>query len=729
MASYPKPTNTGSTFNSSSWVAPSASSADTAFLNANYCQFPTLQGAINTRSITTTGNIGVSSNIVMNGIAGTNYIQFPDGTQQKTATQDFSGYAFTDVSNNFSKLNTFNGNLAIGGTLGVNYIQYPDGTRQYTAPTGDDINTVYNDISNTFLSGTIQTFQGSNATLPSTGPLQISNATTNEYASFFVDPSPTYDLTLYTAQTGNTAGLTVRNPDYSFSVNPTVGNVATFVNPISCGTYSLTAGAITGTQLTLSTSGNSSILTTGVIGLSINDSVIVGGDLLLSVGANTTTLSTSANGLNVADPIVSTGNITGTGLTIATTGQDTYSIYSNSTGGYGLVLANTTGNNGSLTLSNNGGNLTTLTCSAPQTLNYNGGSITGLLNLTSNLSYININSAISMASGQAININSSVLYLYDAGLNTNIYFAGNQCSFNNGGSYTGNAGFNFALNNNALPSVLSTVLNIASDEIDMYADLNMNDNNITSNIIFTTQLQLLSDLPAGGSVTFYNYDPNIFALNMFNGTGNATLAIQNSGTNIITFNNAGITSSESINMNGNDINNITTLNAGGLGGYVVTNTPTTGDNSLKIATTAFVQTAISGSGPIYTTSTFTNNDTSAPSITITPSPVSVISTYNGSTNDVNFNNVDFTVSVGNVGVFYLTYLCVLTFNVNPFPNSPPNQTTGSITVLYKNTNTVVTTTYVWTANTLSINYPSSLVPYFSNTSFTLNLQNLGVFQA
>jgi hypothetical protein len=244
MASYPKPTNTGSTFNSSNWVAPTINSADSAYLNANYCQFPTLQGAINTKNLTTTGTIGVSSNIVMNGVAGVNYIEFPDGTKQTTATQDFSGYAFTDVSNNFSKLNTFNGNIVIGGTLNTNYLQFPDGSRQYSAPV-DDINTVYNDISNTFVNGTIQTFTGNNNSAGMNSPFVIKNYDNGEGGSLYLDPSGLYDITLYSNQSSN-AGLTVRNPTNSFTINPTSGNTATFLNPIACN-YSITSNAtITG---------------------------------------------------------------------------------------------------------------------------------------------------------------------------------------------------------------------------------------------------------------------------------------------------------------------------------------------------------------------------------------------------------------------------------------------------------------------------------------------------
>jgi len=353
MASYPRPTNTGSTFNASSWVAPTVNSADTAFLNANYCQYPTLQGAINTRSITATGNVGVSANIVMNGVDGVNFIQFPDGTKQYTGTQDFSGYAFTDVSNVFFDLNTFNANIAIGGVFGVNYIQFPDGSKQYTAPAGDDINTVYNDVSNTFLSGTIQTFQGSNATIPTNATLRFSNVNTGEYGSLFVDPNPNNDLTLYSNQSGG--GLTISNSTNSFTINPTNTNTASFLNPIVSNAsitgnsfgiattgadpytiysnttpinYGVVIANTTGADgnLTISNNGGTSTtLTSTSTGLSINDAIISSGSvsctsltstgaisgsqLTLSSGANTSILTTASDGLNINDPVVVAGGV------------------------------------------------------------------------------------------------------------------------------------------------------------------------------------------------------------------------------------------------------------------------------------------------------------------------------------------------------------------------------------------------------------------------------------
>jgi hypothetical protein len=135
-------------------------------------------------------------------------------------------------------------NLILDSTS--NYIQFGDGTKQYTAPSPDDINTVYNDISNTFLSPTIQTFQGSNSSGPTTGPIKISNVDSGEYGTLYVDPSVNNDLTLYSAQ-GNSGGLTIRNATNSFTINPATvngsNNWANFLNPIN-STLGINAGYV-----------------------------------------------------------------------------------------------------------------------------------------------------------------------------------------------------------------------------------------------------------------------------------------------------------------------------------------------------------------------------------------------------------------------------------------------------------------------------------------------------
>lgn len=288
-------------------------------------------------------------------------------------------------------------NIIMNGATGVNgnYIQFPDLTKQYTATDVTDFASL--NSSNIFLSELSpnqpyqQTITGNSLSSNTNAPLVIKNVDTNEYVGLYIDPAPTFDATLYSNQTNG--GLTLRNVEgYSFTMTPSLpNNTALFSNPISCGTFPLTAGNITGTQLTLSSSGNTTTLTPTIAGLSIDDPLIltggltltsgadttilstqstglnisdpilVSGSITLSSGGNTSVLSTSATGLNIADPIVSTGQITGNNLVVAPTGNDSYSIYSNSVGGYGLVLANITGNNGTLTLSNNSTTLTTLT--------------------------------------------------------------------------------------------------------------------------------------------------------------------------------------------------------------------------------------------------------------------------------------------------------------------------------------------------------------------------------
>ena len=121
MAEYPPPIDPTEIFNKDNWI-PSPDAIDLAFLQASFCEYPVAQGLMN----------------------------------------------FSDV--NISADATISQNLLLAGTPSVNYLEFPDGTKQYTAPSADDINTVYNDVSNTFISPFIQTFQGSNLTTPTTAP-------------------------------------------------------------------------------------------------------------------------------------------------------------------------------------------------------------------------------------------------------------------------------------------------------------------------------------------------------------------------------------------------------------------------------------------------------------------------------------------------------------------------------------------------------------------------------
>ena len=313
-ATYPSTTNTGLTVQGGL---------------SYFVSYPQAQGRVTLLDTNVTGNLNTSDNIFLNN-AG-NYIQFADGTRQTTATQDFSGYAFTDVSNVFFDLNTFNANIAIGGTPNINYLQFPDGTKQYTS-SSTDINTVYNDVSNTFLSGTIQTFQGSNTTSNLTAPFQFSNVSSGEFGTLYVDPSPNNDLTLYSNQSNG--GLTIRNVNgNSCTLNP-LNNNANFYNPI-VSTLGITGNTLTtSTNLTFST--DSSVQTTAFTTSLLNpyaplaSPALTGSATLNSYTIATTNLLTPyaplASPALTGNPTAPTPSATDNDTTIATTAYVTTAI-------------------------------------------------------------------------------------------------------------------------------------------------------------------------------------------------------------------------------------------------------------------------------------------------------------------------------------------------------------------------------------------------------------------
>jgi len=282
-----------------------------------FLTFPIAQGAETMASVIVADTLTASKNIIMNGATGAsgNYIQFPDLTKQYTAT---------DVTD-FANLNTSN-----------TFLSLVSPSQPYQ-----------------------QIITGNSLSGNSNPPLVVKNIDNGESFGFYIDPSTNFDATLYSAQT--TGGLTLRNSaGYSFTMVP-LNNIATFYNPISCGAFALTAGDITGTQLTLSSGGNSSVLTPSIAGLSINDPLLITDQLTITSGADSVILGCQSTGLNISDPVIVTGNVTGTGFGISDTVNNNYLLYSQN--GYGFVIANTTGNNGTLTLSNGSTTLTTMTSS------------------------------------------------------------------------------------------------------------------------------------------------------------------------------------------------------------------------------------------------------------------------------------------------------------------------------------------------------------------------------
>lgn len=118
-------------------------------------------------------------------------------------------------------------------------ITFPDNTTQTTAFI--EANYAQLNTDNTFLAPYVQTFQQNNTTGNTSAPVQIINVDNNDNIALYIDPSAGNDLTLYSNQA--TGGLTVRNPNASFTLNPvviTAGIVgAQTTNPIDMNGYNL----------------------------------------------------------------------------------------------------------------------------------------------------------------------------------------------------------------------------------------------------------------------------------------------------------------------------------------------------------------------------------------------------------------------------------------------------------------------------------------------------------
>jgi hypothetical protein len=223
MAQYPIPTTGYATYNGDIFQPPGANQGLTVEDGKKYfVTYPTSQAGTQTFSdVDVVGTFAANStsefdgtltvknsNFLLNGVDGTNYIQFPDGTKQYTATQDKTGYA-----------------LLAGGTSSV-----------------PQVFSGYDQFENQTI------FNGDNTTVQNTGIIKFVNTNTNSSGTLYQDATGGNDMTLWSSNT--TGGLTVRNPSYSFTVNPTSGNVASFTNPVSTD-YSITGGSFISSQTTL----------------------------------------------------------------------------------------------------------------------------------------------------------------------------------------------------------------------------------------------------------------------------------------------------------------------------------------------------------------------------------------------------------------------------------------------------------------------------------------------
>ena len=110
MSAYPPPTDLTPTFNTSQFNSTTGSTLDIAYLNAHYLQYPVGQGNITVPSAIIENGLTTGGSIVMepNASPPTNYLEFPDGTQQFTAsTGGSSGTALLSSANTWTNSNTF----------------------------------------------------------------------------------------------------------------------------------------------------------------------------------------------------------------------------------------------------------------------------------------------------------------------------------------------------------------------------------------------------------------------------------------------------------------------------------------------------------------------------------------------------------------------------------------------------------------------------------------------
>jgi hypothetical protein len=434
----------------------------------------------------------------------------------------------------------------------ISYIQFGDGTTQNTAPSPDDINTVYNDISNTFVSPNIQTFQGSNATLAHTGPLQFSNVDNGEFGAFSVNPNNQDDLTLYSNQPNG--GFTIRNVDgNSFTMNPTTGNVCTFINPLK-----------------------------------------------------------------------STFGITGQNLAINTTGNDTYSIDSKSSQGFGLTIINSTGNNAELSLSNGGAGVASITCTGANALDFGGASLTttgltttGSLTLTNGLNTtalttntngltvsdpINVAGGVSCQEISCSTLNTNGNTITSGAINAGA-ISGSQLTLTNGGSTslitTDSGGLNISddltVGSVNTSGLFSSNGGVSVGGLSKFASV--------SNLGATGQSAINAGLYIGRNITNSNNEFDIMAVNPTTTNGINIYSTQN--TNItsttqpeISITNTRTTINADLYVNPANtlyVNTIIPANTGPIqmaGGTFLATNPASNSNDTTIATTSFVNTAI-----------------------------------------------------------------------------------------------------------------------------------------
>ena len=244
-------------------------------------------------------------------------------------------------------------------------------------------------------------------------------------------------------------------------------------------------------------------------------------------------------------------------------------------------------------------------------VNFGNNDLTNIGSIAGNTisSAITVNSQLQFSTGNDLNLLGNdisqigTLYIGDnSGFNystMNQTASPNQLTIYNSGPNSSNTS-NIAFNLKNSSGTQFNTMQIFPNTINLNVPINMNSgnginiNNESLYLYSGTEYSSFNQNSALNQLTIYNNAPH--SDNSANISFNLNIPTNsiNVPVNILQLSPNEVDIKTTLNMNNNNINNINTLNAGGVGGFVQTNTPLNNNTPNAIATTQYVQTAISG---------------------------------------------------------------------------------------------------------------------------------------
>jgi hypothetical protein len=302
MSVYPAPANQqGEIFNPSLWIVSAITGVSVQYLDENYLRYPVAQGYETLNGMTNLSNGTFEKNIVMTGTYLTNYIEFPDGSQQFTADSG-GGSGDAQLSAGTSTTpQTF---------TGYNEFSNADGQITLTNTTTPTSVIIASDTTN-------------NNQLNIGGDIFLDTSYKLTTNSIFFPQNPSSGATNQTSLTQNNSGLTINN-ELTFISYSTPANSITMY-----------ADAATNNQLDVIGTLATSTIKSATVNINNVDTSV----LLTCTGTTTSTLNVGSNlsttgdiylnGLHLAKDGNTNGlNIISAGLTIGNTTNGYYSILS-----------------------------------------------------------------------------------------------------------------------------------------------------------------------------------------------------------------------------------------------------------------------------------------------------------------------------------------------------------------------------------------------------------------